>query len=218
VLSCVLAAAILIRVVPSFVPGILDLQRCTPDGWQTYNNIALLVEADGVWNSAELDGGTITETHPGVFDYFTLPNGARVRVTVVVSGRREVRAVAAVLSGNVTRLALSNDYGLADSVRTVEGLTANALPEPLDGAGVTGAFYVLTVGPLTMIGNSLVQWQHADGAIEAFAEVRRTPWLRSQPNPGHNWIERVHLTRSGAGEWFFGYSELHRMTVPMIAN
>lgn len=210
-MACLLTAAILIRVILSPVPGILDLQRCTPEGWQTYNNIALLVEANGQWNTAELDGGTITEISPSVYDYARLPNGARVRVTISVTGRREVRAVAAVLEGNVTRLALSNDYGLAEQVRFVAngGAVFDALqfPEPSGGIGIVGAFYAIPVGRLTLWGNGVFQYQEASGAGEAMIEIRRHPWLASQPNPGHNWIERVHLTRSGGGEWRFGFSE-----------
>ena len=218
-LSCLLTAAILIRVIPSpFVPGILDLQRCTPEGWQTYNNIAVLVEANDNWNSAELDGGTITEISPGVFDYATLPNGAKIQVAISAVGPRSVRATATVLAGDVTRLALSNDYGLADAVQSVQGVTAASLPAPRDGFGIPGAFYSLEVGRITMIGASLVQWQQADGAIEGFAEVRRTPWLPSQSVIGRNWIERVHLTRTGGGDWLFGYSELRRYTLPMLAK
>lgn len=211
-MSCLLTAAILIRVILSpTVPGILDLQRCTETGWQTYNNIALLVEANGVWNSAELDGGTITENRPGVYDYARLPNGTRVRVEITVTGPREVRAVATVLEGNVTRLALSNDYGLAEQVRYVADgdqlFDALSFPEPPDGVGVMGRVCFIPPALLTLFGNGVFQYQDSPDAGEAMIEVRRHPWLVSQPDPGHNWIERAHLTRAGGGEWRFGFSE-----------
>ena len=208
--TCLLTAAILIRVIISpYVPGLLDLQRCTADGWQTYNNIALLVEADGVWNSAELNGGTITETEPGVYDYERLPNGALVRVTVATTGRREVTALATVLGGSVTQLALSNDYGLADDVSYAqtpdEAFDALSYPEPADGTGIMGAFCPISGATVTLFGKTVVQYQRASGATGGWIEIRRRPWLTSQPDPGHNWIERAHLTRHGGGEWVFGY-------------
>lgn len=219
-LAWLLAVMALIRVVPSeSVPGILDLQRPTAGGWVTYNNIALLVEANGEWNSAELNGGNITEVAPGVFLYDTLDNGAHVRVDIRPSGLREVAAVATVLSGNVTKLALSNDYGIATEVRGVasggEVFEASAYPEPADGHFVSGAFYPVPVGPLTLVGD-VVQYQRAEGAIEAYIEVRRTPWLPSQPEVGRNWIERAHLTLPGGGTWVFGYGG--RAMLPMVAQ
>jgi hypothetical protein len=209
-LCWLLSLIALIRVVPSAtVPGILDLQRPTDTGWQTYNNIALLVEAGGTWNSSELNGGTITTIAPGRFKYAALDNGASVRVDIRISGLREVQATATVTGGNVSKLALSNDYGIATEVRyVVAGSTydARAYPAPKDGHFVSGSFYPVPPVALTLIGNGIIQYQRAVAPIEAYIEIRKTPWLPSQPTPEYQWIERAHLTARGGSTWTFGYA------------
>lgn len=217
-LDCIAAtAAIAIRIVISAsVPGVLDLQCPTPSGWETYNNLAVLAEVNGVWNSAELNGHGISESAPGVFEYAPFDNGAIVTLRLTLVGARALDAEA-IGSPNISRLAISNDYGLADRVRYAGAFDALSVNTPLDGPGVMGDFYSLPLGAIILHGDRLLQYQLAD-ADEMIIEVRRRPWLPSQPDIGHNWIERVHLTRHGhSGTWRFGY--LPRMIqIPMLAN
>lgn len=206
-LAWLAAVLSMIRITPSPVPGVLDLQRPTTDGWETYNNVVVLAEAQGIWNSSELNG-EMKEVGPDTYVY-RLDNGAHIQVSFRATGLRELTAEAIVLQGDVTKLSLSNDYGLATQIRYVvdgSGHDALAYQEPADGPGIMGAFYPVEGDSVAMIGNGLFMYQRTDSAVEGWMEVRRHPWLPAHTDPGHNWLERVHLTRAGGGEWVFGYS------------
>ena len=223
-----------LKVVPSSsITGIIDLFYKTPnEDWKQYNNIVPIAKVGGVWGNAEIDKATISQNVVSQTDNETivkyqfspLPNGAHFYLLMTLTKGEQKVKFQAVLNDDskpVEALALGNYYGLANTVRYIKinGTTYDALsfpkPNP-DGNGQMGTFIRLETpsdNNVTFWGENYdKQYQHIDaplsGQDEVVAEIRFTPWLQSQPAPGKNWFETVHITRSpftpSKSVWYFG--------------
>lgn len=197
------------------VDGVLDLQHRSHGSWQTYNNVSVLARVNGEWNSSELNGGAIEVLGDGWFRLPVFDNGAAIDLHVSYTVWRELQfnVYTRPESAPIEAISLSNDYGLASTIRFVsiagQVFDALSMPEPTGGHYQAGDFYPLPLSRVVVLDGQHQRVSEMPG--EAFLEVRRVPWLPEHPDPGHNWFERVHLTivrEIGPGQyvgwWAFG--------------
>ncbi|OIP57638.1 MAG: hypothetical protein AUK12_03085 [Candidatus Levybacteria bacterium CG2_30_37_29] len=235
-----------IRIIPSpSITGIIDLFYKTSSGsWQQYNNIVPIARVGGVWGNAEIDGATIiqsivsqTSTQTvAKYQFSRFPNGAHFYLLMTINNGEQKVKFQVVLnddSSPVEALALGNYYGLVDLVRYIKinNMTYDALtyPKPNPDGYLTLGRFIGLEHPLdnkvTFWGDSEVaQYQSVEAPLgdqdEIIAEIRFTPWLTTQPAPGKNWFETVHITRSpftsGKSVWYFGrnFSSINPTATP----
>lgn len=208
--------------------------------YELYNNLVVCAFRQGRWNNAEMQvqAPELVEVTPrdasGVlratyrYPQFAKdesnggpPNGAAMDLVVELGSGQSLRTQL-YSQNDVSAAFVGNYYGLQRRVRYLDDgvRQIDATASPWSDAIPTGEWQLGKFIEFPYAGNRVVfrgddqflQWQSAPrDRATLVIEIRRTPWLHDQIDPGRPWIETVHITREpfwqGAETWF-GYDTL----------
>jgi hypothetical protein len=209
----------------------------TTGQYDLYNNLVVCAFRQGRWNNAEMQvqaptltdisqrngSGVVRATYR--YPAFTkveanggAPNGAAMDL-VVELGTGPTLRTQLYSRNDVTAAFVGNYYGLQQKVRYLDdgARQIDATLPPWSDAIPKGQWKLGKFVEFPYTGNRVVfrgdggflQWQSAPrDRAKLVLEIRRTPWLADQPDPGRPWIETVHITREPfrqGDETSFGY-------------